>query len=201
MGKVKQVCIYARVSTGGQTVKNQLRELREVASRHGWVVVDEYCDEGVSGTRGRDARPQFDAMCKAATRKDFDMIMAWSVDRLSRSLPNLVTFMTEVEASGVGLFLHKQAIDTTTPTGKMMLQMCGVFAEFEAAMIKERVMSGLARARSQGRVGGRPKVSYKVERKILAMRTPDKNGRVLGIRKIATQMGIGTSTVQRVVAA
>jgi len=122
----RRAAIYARVSTDGQSTENQLRELRTVAERAGWVIVHEYVDNGVSGAKGRDQRPQFDALCKAATRRECDVIMAWSVDRLGRSLQHLVSFLDEIHATGVDLYLHVQGIDTTTPTGKAMFQICGV---------------------------------------------------------------------------
>ena len=126
----RRVAIYTRVSTDGQTVTNQLRELRAVAKRHGWRVVKEFNDKGISGANGREKRPGFDALCTGAVRRDFDLVMAWSVDRLGRSLQHLVSFLSDIHANGVDLYLHQQGIDTTTPTGKAMLQMCGVFAEF-----------------------------------------------------------------------
>ena len=120
------------------------------------MVVEEFVDHGISGAKGRDKRLAFDALCRAAIRKEFDVVMAWSVDRLGRSLQHLVAFLEEIHAKGVDLYLHQQGLDTTTPAGKAMFQMLGVFSEFERAIIRERVMAGLARARSQGRIGGRP---------------------------------------------
>ena len=191
---MKRACIYARVSTDKQTVNNQLQELYKVAERHGWEVVSEYKDQGISGAKGRDKRPQFDAMLKAANRREFDVIMSWSVDRLGRSLQHLVEFLQDVHAKGVGLYLHQQNIDTSTPSGKAMFQMVGVFAEFERAMIQERVKAGLARARKEGKVLGRPRVSEATEADIQKFR---KQG--MGMLKIARELGIGTSVVQRVV--
>lgn len=188
------VALYARVSTDGQTTENQLRELRKVAKRNGWKIDKEYVDHGISGSKGRDQRPAFDEMCKAIVRKEFDLVMTWSVDRLGRSLQHLVTFLDELHSKKVDLFLHQQGIDTTTPAGKMMFQMLGVFAEFERAMIKERINAGLARARAQGKTLGRPKVSLKVENKIKKLRATGK-----GIRKIASELKVGVSTVMRVV--
>ena len=153
----KRVAIYARVSTDGQTADNQLNELRAIAQRHNWEIVEEFIDQGISGAKGRDKRPAFDQMCKAAVRKDFDLIAAWSVDRLGRSLQHLVTFLEELHAKDVGLYLHQQAVDTTTPAGRALFQMMGVFAEFERSMIQERVKAGLQRARSQGKRLGRPR--------------------------------------------
>ncbi len=190
----KRVAIYSRVSTDGQTVDNQLLELRAVAERHGWEVVEEYSDNGVSGAKGREKRPAYDALCQAATRREVDLIMAWSVDRLGRSLQHLVSFLGEIHAKGVDLYLHQQGIDTTTPAGKAMFQMCGVFAEFERAMIQERVKAGLARARANGKTLGRPKVNGDISKAILKARAAGT-----GKRKIAKQLGIGVGTVYRVI--
>ena len=121
--------------------------------------------------------------------------MAWSVDRLGRSLQHLVSFLSDIHANGVDLYLHQQGIDTTTPTGKAMFQMCGVFAEFERAMIQNRINAGLARAKAQGKVLGRPRVNGGIERAVLA---GIKKG--TGKRKLAKQLGIGVSTVKRVLA-
>ncbi len=191
---MKRVAIYARVSTNGQTVTNQLRELRQVAKRQGWKVVEEFIDRGVSGAKGRAQRPQFDKLCQAATRREIDLIMSWSVDRLGRSLQHLVTFLGEIHAKGVDLYLHQQGVDTSTPAGKALFQMCGVFAEFERSMIQERVKAGLARARAQGKKLGRPRVAASIERKVRTHRT-----RGMGIKAIARKLGIGTGTVQRIV--
>jgi DNA invertase Pin-like site-specific DNA recombinase len=149
----------------------------------------------VSGTKGRDKRPAFDRLCKDATRRKFDVVMAWSVDRLGRSLQDLGVFLNELRGIGVDLFLHKQGMDTTTPAGRMLYQMCGVFAEFEHSMIRERVMSGLERAKSQGKTLGRPKVSPKVEDAIRKARLNDPS---VGMIKLAKQLGVGVSVVQRV---
>ena len=118
-----------------------------------------YKDYGISGAKGRDKRPAFDALCRAAARREFDVVMAWSVDRLGRSLQDLVGFLSELHALKIDLFLHRQGLDTTTPAGKAMFQMMGVFAEFERAMIQERVRAGLARARSEGTTLGRRKTA------------------------------------------
>ena len=194
--KSKRAAIYARVSTkNGQTPQNQILRLREVADKAGWEVVEEYVDRGISGAKGRDKRPAFDRLCKAATRREIDVVMAWSVDRLGRSLQDLVGFLSELQASGVDLYLDRQGIDTTTPGGKALFQMMGVFAEFERAMIQERVHAGLARARKEGKRLGRPKVSRKIEQAILAARAEGK-----GINRIAADLGVGSSTVRRVLA-
>ena len=192
---LKGAALYIRVSTDGQTVDNQRLELEQAAERAGWKIVGVYDDNGVSGAKSREHREAFDRLCKDATRRKFDVVMAWSVDRLGRSLHDLVGFLGELHAVDVDLYLHQQGLDTTTPAGKAMFQMMGVFAEFERAMIQERVKAGLKRAKAQGKTLGRPKVSRKVEAAVLAERAGGT-----GKRKIAKQLGIGVSTVNRVIA-
>jgi DNA invertase Pin-like site-specific DNA recombinase len=192
---MKRAAIYARVSTrnGHQDPETQLLALRQVAERAGWQVTGEYVDHGISGAKGRDKRPEFDRLLKDATRRQFDIVMAWSVDRLGRSLQDLVAFLGDLHAQGVDLYLHIQGIDTTTPGGKALFQMMGVFAEFERAIIQERVCAGLAKARAQGKRLGRPKVPASVERSILAARAAGK-----GQLAIARELRVGVGTVRRV---
>ena len=190
----KRAAIYVRVSTDKQTIENQLRELRQIAQRRGWQVVEEYHDAGISGAKGRTDRPGLDKMLQDAQRRRFDVVMAWAIDRLGRSLIDLLGTIQTLEACGVDLYLDQQAIDTTTPAGKLMFQVTGAFAEFERSMIRQRVNAGLARAKAKGvRLGRRP-VSSKIEERICELR---KTG--MGILKIARTLGIGTSVVQRVV--
>jgi len=192
----KRVALYLRVSTTEQTTKNQRRELQAVAKRHGWSVVEVFEDAGFSGAKGRAQRPGLDALLKGVARKDFDMVAAWSVDRLGRSLQDLLSVLGELHAKAVGLYLHQQGVDTTTPHGKIMFQMMGMFAEFERAMIQERIKSGLARAKAEGTRLGRPRASAQVEAAIRAERLKGT-----GMNKIAAQLGVGTALVQRVLAA
>src|SRR5262249_14677197 len=140
-----RAAIYLRVSTTEQTTDNQERELRVAAERMGHTVVEVYADNGISGSKGRDKRPAFDRLHRDAARLRFDVIMAWSVVRLGRSLQDLVGFLSELHALKIDLYLHQQGLDTATPAGKAMFQMLGVFAEFERAMIQERVKAGMAR--------------------------------------------------------
>jgi DNA invertase Pin-like site-specific DNA recombinase len=194
MNKKKRAAIYLRVSTANQTTDNQLRELRKVASQRGWQIVDVYEDRGISGSKGREARPAFDRVHRDAARGELDVVMAWSIDRLGRSLQHVVAFMAELNQLGVDLYLHQQAVDSSTPSGRAMLSMCGVFAEFERGIIAERVRAGLSRARAQGKQLGRPRVPLEVEQVIRQRRASG-----LGILKIAREMGVGVSVVQRVV--
>ena len=197
MPKAKRAALYLRVSTDNQSVENQRRELTAIASQRGWHIVAAYSDEGISGAKGRDQRPGLDDMLREATRGKFDVLMTWSVDRLGRSLPDLVGGLQELHAAKCDLFLAQQALDTTTPAGRAMFQMCGVFAEFERSMIQARVNAGIARARESGTKSGnpfgRPRVSAKVERKIR-----EELSRGSGVLKTARLLGVGTGTVQRV---
>ena len=195
MSKAKRVALYARVSTDSQTTENQLLQLRAVAERHGWVVVAEYVDNGVSGAKGRRERPKFDALLNGVARREFDMIAAWSVDRLGRSLQDLLAFLMELQAKRVDLYLHQQALDTSTPMGKAMFQLCGVFAELERSIIQERVRAGLERARAKGTTLGRPRSDPKIEAKIRKLAATG-----MGKGKIARTLGIGVSVTQRVLA-
>jgi DNA invertase Pin-like site-specific DNA recombinase len=153
----KKVALYLRVSTGEQSIENQARELTEAAERHGWAIAQVFKDEGISGSKGREKRPAFDRLCRAVARREFDLVAAWSVDRLGRSLQDLVAFLGEIKAAGIDLYLHKQGLDTSSPAGKALFQMLGVFSEFERSIIVERTLAGLARARAQGKALGRPK--------------------------------------------
>jgi DNA invertase Pin-like site-specific DNA recombinase len=205
----KRVGIYIRVSTDGQTTANQRRELEAVAARSGWEIVGLYEDAGISGAKGRDKRPGFDRLLKDATARKIDMIAAWSVDRLGRSLQNLVGFLTDLQALGCDLYLHQQAIDTTTPSGRAMFQMCGVFAEFERAMIVERVNAGLKRAKAQGVKlgrGNRKDGAWSVDETRWGMSRAEMEKRILrlhkggmGLLKIGRELGVGTALVQGVV--
>jgi DNA invertase Pin-like site-specific DNA recombinase len=192
---MKRAALYLRVSTLDQTTVNQERELRGVASRIGCEIVKVYKDHGISGAKGRDDRPAFNALCRDATQRRFDIVMAWSVDRLGRSLQDLVGFLSELHALRIDLFLHQQGLDTTTPSGKAMFQMLGVFAEFERAMTQERVRAGLARARADGKILGRPKIAEKTERAVRAALSKKERP---GLRKIAASFGVGVGTVQRI---
>jgi DNA invertase Pin-like site-specific DNA recombinase len=190
---MKRAAIYLRVSTVDQTTANQERELREIAGRSGLEIVKVYRDHGISGAKGRDERPAFDALCKAATRREFDVVMAWSVDRLGRSLQRLVEFLAEIHELGIDLFLHQQGLDTRTAAGKAMFGMMGVFAEFERSMIQERVRAGLLRAKSEGKRLGRPPIAEEVQERIRAALAGG-----LSVRKTAAQFKVNPSTVQSI---
>jgi DNA invertase Pin-like site-specific DNA recombinase len=194
----KRVGIYARVSTrNGQTTENQLRELRAVAERNGWEVVEVFTDDGVSGAKGREQRPGLDELLKGVARREFDVVAAWSVDRLGRSLQDLIGTLNELRAKDVDLYLHKQGLDTGTPAGKAMFQMLGVFTEFEREIIAERIHAGLARAKEQGTKSGkpigRPRTSVARRRAVLQAREAGRS-----IRQIVGELRMSSATVQQV---
>jgi DNA invertase Pin-like site-specific DNA recombinase len=191
---VIRVAIYTRVSTNNQTTENQRIELRRVAAARGWKIVNEFTDEGFSGSKGRDSRPALDAMLKAATRREFDLVAVWSVDRLGRSLQHLVETVNDLHAVGVNLYLHTQSLDTSTPSGKLMFSVFGSLAEYERAQIRERVVAGLARAKAQGTRLGRPtNVTPSVKSAVVALRDAGHS-----IRHIARSLRIGTGSVYRI---
>jgi DNA invertase Pin-like site-specific DNA recombinase len=192
----KRAAIYVRVSTDKQTVENQVQALRQIAERRGWEVVEQYSDAGISGSKGRDGRPGLDAMLKDAQRRKFDVVMAWSIDRLGRSLIDLLGTIQALEARSVDLYLDQQAIDTTTPAGRLMFQVTGAFAEFERSMIRQRVHAGLKRAVEAGKTLGRPRISEKIEQRITEQLRAGK-----GVIKVAKEIGVGVGTVQRVAVA
>ena len=189
----KRAALYVRVSTDAQTVENQIRELRQVAGRRGWDVVEVYSDAGVSGAKGRNGWPGLDSMLKDAGRRKFDIVMAWAIDRLGRSLTDLLHIIQHLEACGVDLYLDQQSIDTTTPMGRLVFQVTGAFSEFERTMIRQRVKAGLKRAVAQGVKLGRPKIDSATERKVRR-----QLAKGVGILKVAKSLGIGTGTVQRI---
>lgn len=195
----KRVAIYVRVSTSEQNTQNQQRELEAVAERHGWTIAAIYEDAGVSGAKGRNQRPGLAALMKAVARRECDIVAAWSVDRLGRSLPDLLDVLKDLHAKDVDLYLHQQGLDTSTPSGRAMFQMMGVFAEFERAMIRERVLAGLARAREEGTALGRRRLEDSEPTKVAAICDLRTTG--LGVRRIARTLGVGVGTVLRVLQA
>ena len=185
--------IYARVSTDDQTTTNQIDELRRVAAAKGLEIVEVFTDT-MSGAKGRIDRTGFNNIIKGAVQKQFDTILVWSVDRLGRSLQDLVAFLDEIHSVNCDLYIHQSGLDSSTPSGKMLFQMCGVFAEFERGMIRERVVAGQKRAKSQGKHIGRP--TNLNEGLTHSIRYMKEQG--VGIRKIAKDLSVGVGTVYKV---
>lgn len=202
----RRAALYVRVSTDEQVIENQIAALTQVAERRGWTIVETYKDEGISGAKGRDKRPGLDAMLKAASKRRFDVAMAWAIDRVGRSLVDLLAIIQHLDACGIDLYLDQQHIDTTTPAGKLLFHMTGAFAEFERNMITERTVAGLNVIRAKlakdgkfitkagivrsklGRPGAEPE-------KLAAARLQLAAG--VGIVKIAKGLGLGVGTVSK----
>lgn len=192
----KRAAIYARVSTDGQSTVNQLQELRLAADRNGWHVVEEFVDHGISGAKGRDKRPRLDALWKGVGRKDFDVVMVWAVDRIGRSLQHLVEFLSELHSKKIDLFIHQQGIDTTTPAGKALFGMLGIFAEFERSMIQERVKAGIKRTRANNPEKGWGRRKLEDARPEVAASIVELRKQGLGMVAIAKIVGVSSRTVQ-----
>lgn len=189
-----RAALYARVSTPTQSVENQRHELRRVAEARRWYIANEYTEDGISGAKDRSQRPALNALIKAAIRGEFDLVAVWSIDRLGRSLQHLVETVNELRSVGVDLYIHQQALDTSTPAGKLAFSVFGALAEYERELIRERVRAGLDRARRNGTKLGRPtNLNDSVRAAIIALRAKDHP-----IRKIASQLKVGTGTVYRV---
>jgi DNA invertase Pin-like site-specific DNA recombinase len=204
----KRAAIYVRVSTDKQSesVANQTSGLRQVAERRGWQVVEVYSDEGISGAKGRDKRPALDAMLNDACRRKFDVVMAWAIDRVGRSLIDLLCTIQHLEAASVDLYLDQQNIDTTTPMGRLLFQVTGAFAEFERSIIKQRVQVGLNGIKAKvakdgkfttkagivrlrlGRPGAKPEQLEQARQMLAAGK---------GILRTAKDCKLGTSTVHK----
>jgi DNA invertase Pin-like site-specific DNA recombinase len=188
--KQKSVAIYARVSTDKQKVDMQLRELRDFVKRSGWKIFNEFVDQGYTGANTK--RPAFTEMMIAAKKRRFDILLVWKLDRLSRSLKDLINTLDELGALGVHFISYDNNLDTTTPTGKLVFQIIGAVAEFEKDIIRERVKAGLENARQKGKRLGRPSINNQIFEKARLLR---KQG--LSFRKIENQLGLGEGTIRK----
>jgi len=187
----KKVAIYARVSTDKQSTEMQLAEMRAHADRAGWIVTAEYIDEGISGGSTKK-RPAYNAMMAAARRREFKILLIWKLDRLARSLRDLITTIDELAAWDVDLVAAGAQIDTTTPQGRLMYQIVGAMAEFERELIRERVRAGLAHAKAKGVALGRPgadKVKIREARQWVARGT--------SIREAERRAGLGEGVLRK----
>lgn len=187
-----RTALYARVSTTGhgQDVGLQLDELRQVAAQRGWEVVDEYVDEGISGSR--ESRPALDRMMDEARRGKLDVVCVWKLDRLGRSLQHLLALLDDLTNLRVGFVsLRDAGMDTTSPSGRLMFQLLGAFAEFERSLTVERVRAGVARAQAAGKHCGRPKVEVDL-RPALSMLDGG-----YGLKAVANSLGVSRATLRR----
>jgi len=187
----RRIALYARVSTtaGQQDPEMQLRELREYAKNRELTITDEYIDR-MSGSK--DVRPALNRLMADATKRKFDAVLVWKLDRFGRSLRHLVNALAELEALGISFISLRDNLDLTTPAGRLMFQIIGAMAEFERALIQERVKAGLRNAKAKGRRLGRPPAIVDRE-KICALRDSGTSWRA-----IAEKLGIGVGTAHRI---
>lgn len=190
--KTNKAAIYARVSTKQQSVDSQLHQLKAVAAADGYTDVELFLDEGISGAKGRDKRPGLDNLLKAATRREVDKIYVFSIDRIGRSVTDLISTLEEIQAANVGIYFHKQAIDTSTPSGKLLFNLVAVFSSYEREIIRERVLAGLEKARANGVKLGRKPLAP-----ITAKQIKERRDRGDSVRKIARALDISIATVSR----
>ncbi len=192
---MKRIALYARVSTDKQTCENQLQELRAIAERMNYTIVAEFVDNGISGMKTRQNRPALDQLMKSSTQRKFDMVMCWSIDRLGRSLQNLVEILNELQALRIDLFFLQQGMDTSTPSGRMIFSVFGAIGEFERNLIRERVIAGQKRAVANGVKIGRPsKMNEGLRSAIQLLREKG-----MGIKQIARELKVGIGTVYSVI--
>ena len=188
---VAKAALYLRVSTDEQTTANQERELREAADAKGLEIAHIYRDNGISGAKGRDKRPGFDAMLKAAAKREFDLLAVWSSDRLGRSMPDLIEVLQMIRTTGRELYIHTQALDTSTPAGKLVFTILGAVAELERSLIAERVRAGLRNARANGKKLGRPRKVLDASR-IASLRIAGRSW-----RGVAREIGVSERSLRR----
>ena len=187
---ISRVALYARVSTlNGQDPEMQLTELREYAAHRGWTVHGEYLDQGVSGSK--ESRPELNRLTADAHRRAFDAVLVWKIDRYGRSLKHLVNALADLSAYGVAFVSFRDNLDLSTPSGRLMFQIIGAMAEFERALIQERVRAGLRNAVTKGKTLGRPRAIVNVDQ-VQRLRSQG-----LPWRAIAKRLGVGLGTVVR----
>lgn len=191
---MKKVVIYSRVSTSHQDVTKQQEELTALCQRAGWEIVGDY-SEKVSGRKSVEDRPVLKQLMRDARQRRFDQVVVWSVDRLGRSMRDLVVLLEELNTAGIDIYAYKQDIDTSTPTGKMFWNFLGIFSEFENDIRKERQRMGIDKAKARGVEFGRPKTKPETIEQIVKLR---KQG--MGKVKIGRIVGAGTATVSKVCA-
>lgn len=187
-----RVAIYARVSTTnhGQDVSLQTRDLEQFAQARGWSLADSYLDLGVSGSK--DNRPELNRLMADAHKRRFDVVLVWKLDRFGRSLRHLVNALAEFESLNIAFVSLSDNLDLSTASGRLMFQIIGAMAEFERALIQERVKAGIRNARAKGRRIGRPRVAVDAAR-IAVLRASG-----LSWRRIERELGVSARTVRRV---
>jgi DNA invertase Pin-like site-specific DNA recombinase len=190
--KNMNAAIYARVSTlhNGQSPEMQLNELKEYCLRRGWGVVNEFVDEGVSGSK--DSRPELNKLMADAHKRKFDVVVVWKFDRFARSVSHLLRALETFNSLGIGFVSLSEQIDTSTPMGKMIFTVLGSVAELERSLIAERVRAGLRNAKAKGQRLGRPVVRVDATR-IHSLRAQGRSYKMIG-----AELGVSTGTAFKV---
>ena len=192
---MKKVAIYARVSTKEQDCTRQLIELRQVAENHGWMIVDEYVDTGISGAKKN--RPELDRMMNDAISRKFEMVATLELSRLGRSVKNMCEIVDLLKSKNINLFIKNQNVDTSTPVGEFFFNIMNSVAQYEREIIRERIVSGLENAKRKGvRLGKKTNLTPQVREKIIEMKSKH-----IGLKRIATECSVGVKTVRMVLAA
>ena len=186
---MKRIAIYARVSTDRQSTESQLNALREYAGKRAWAISKEYIDEGYTGSNTK--RPAFTAMMADAKKRKFDVLLVYKLDRLSRSLKDLIMTLDDLKSMGIDFISYDNGLDTTTPTGRLIFNVVGAVAEFEKDIIRERVRAGLENAKRKGKRLGRPPVSSRLVDEAKKLRSEG-----MSVRQIGKRLGIPESTVR-----
>ncbi len=182
-----RVAIYARVSTSDQSTESQLLDLRRYVRERGWLLFNEYTDNGVSGTK--DSRPALNELMDAAKKRRFDTVLVWRFDRFARSTKHLILALEEFRNLGIDFISYQENIDTSSPLGSAIFTIISAVAQLERDIIAERVKAGLRRAKENGKRLGRPKALVEVE----AIRRLRSEG--LSLRQIGNQLGVSRTTV------
>jgi DNA invertase Pin-like site-specific DNA recombinase len=189
--KQRRAALYVRVSSGEQHTEAQERALREYVQRRGWLQHKIYRDKGISGATA--SRPGLDELLKDCRHRSIDVVVVWKFDRFARSLKNLIAGLELCRALGIDFVSVTEAVDTSLPAGEMLFQMIGAVAQFERSLIAERVKSGLANARANGKILGRPPLRKLTRKEIANLRRQRAHGK-LTFRILAKQFGVSVWT-------
>jgi DNA invertase Pin-like site-specific DNA recombinase len=184
--KQTRVAIYTRVSTDDQSTKTQDHELRQYAKHRRWTVQQVYTDHGVSGAAER--RPALDELLRDTRKRKFDVVLVWKFDRFARSLRQLVSALELFRKFGIDFVSATEAIDTSLPSGELVFQIFGAIAQFERALIGERVRAGLGEARRKGKRIGRPPIRILTSEEQTRLQREHRNGKSL--RTLAESYGV-----------
>lgn len=192
---MKKTAIYVRVSTSKQDTTNQLIELRELAKRLNLEIVQEYTDNGISGSKGREERPGLDLLLIHAGQRKFEQVLIFDITRLGRSLQNCIETLNYLNSLNIDILIQKQGIDTSTSVGRLTFSLMASLGEYEKNLMRERIVLGINRAKSQGKKLGRPSnMNDGMKNAIKILREKG-----MGIVAISRQLNCGIGTIYKVI--